>query len=98
MLITISSNLYTVCALKFIMHLTLLLIIKTLSELTGGNQSELRYSKEEYNILKNPKVYHLLEELNRKKICYFIDNYVTRLNGSRHITSWATKSKNKNIF
>ncbi len=48
--------------------------------------------------MKNPKVYHLQYELNRKKICYFIDKYVTRMYGSRHITLWAAKNKNRTIF
>jgi hypothetical protein len=49
-------------------------------------------------MMKNSKVYHLQDELNRKKICYFIDKYVTRLYGSCHITSWAAKNKNRTIF
>ncbi len=48
--------------------------------------------------MKNPKERHLRNELNRKKICYFIDKYVTRLYGSQHITWWAAQNKNKSIF
>ncbi len=59
--------------------------------MTDGNQNELRYTKENYNMMKNLKVYHLLEELNRKKICNFIEKYVTRLYGSSHITPWVAK-------
>ena len=80
------------------MHLTVLLIMKTPADLIDCNQNELRYAKEDHNMMKNPKVYHLLEELNRKKICYFNDKYVTRSYNSRHITSWAAKIKNKTIF
>jgi hypothetical protein len=36
--------------------------------------------------------------LNRKKIYSFLDKYVTRMHGSRHITSWAAMNKNKTIF
>jgi hypothetical protein len=36
--------------------------------------------------------------MNRKKICYFIDKYVTRLYGSHHIQLWATKNQNRSIF
>ena len=49
-------------------------------------------------MMKNPKAYHLGDELKRKKICYFIDKYVTRLYGSRHIQSWSAKNKNRTIF
>jgi hypothetical protein len=49
-------------------------------------------------MMKNPKVFHLGDEMNRKKICYFIDKYVTRLYGSRHIQLWAAKNWNKTIF
>ena len=46
-------------------------------------------------MMKNPKAYQLGDELKRKKICYFIDKYVTRLYGSRHIQSWLAKNKNR---
>jgi hypothetical protein len=36
--------------------------------------------------------------MNRMKVCYFIDKYVTRLYGSRHIQLWAAKNQNKTIF
>ncbi len=49
-------------------------------------------------MMRNPKVMHLKDELNRKKICSFIDKYMTRMYGSRHITSWAAMNKNKTIF
>ncbi len=80
------------------MRLTILLIMKTPAELADGNQNELRYTKDVQNMMKNPKMYHLQDELNRKKICYFIDKYVTRLYGTRHITLWAAKNKNRMIF
>ncbi len=49
-------------------------------------------------MMKNPKVFHLGDEMNRKKICYFINKYVTRLYGSHHIQLWAAKNQNKTIF
>ncbi len=49
-------------------------------------------------MMKNPKVFHLGDEMIRKKICYFIDQYVTRLYVSRHIQLWATKNQNETIF
>ncbi len=49
-------------------------------------------------MMKNHKAYHLGDELKRKKICYFIDKYVTRLYGSHHIQLWAAKNKNRTIF
>ncbi len=50
-------------------------------------------------MMKNPKAYyHLGDELKRKKICYFINKYVTRLYGSRHIQQWSAKNKNRTIF
>ncbi len=48
--------------------------------------------------MKNPKAYHLSDELKRKKICYFINKYVTRLYGSCHIQSLSAKNKNRTIF
>ncbi len=36
--------------------------------------------------------------MKRKKICYFIDKYVTRLYGSHHIQLWSAKNKNRTIF
>ncbi len=74
-------------------------IMKTPAELAeGAQQNELQYTKEVHNMTKNPKERHLRGELNRKKICYFIDKYVTKLYGSRHITWWAAQNKNKTIF
>jgi hypothetical protein len=75
-----------------------LLIMKTPANLTDGNQNELQYTKDVQNTMKNPTVYHLQDELNRKKICYFIDKYVTMLYGSRHITLWVVKKKNRTIL
>jgi hypothetical protein len=49
-------------------------------------------------MMKNPKVSHLQDELNRKKTCYFINKYVTGFYGSDHITLWAAKNKNRTIF
>jgi hypothetical protein len=49
-------------------------------------------------MMKNPKVMHLKDELNRKKICSFANKYVTRMYGSRHITLWVAMNKNKTIF
>ena len=49
-------------------------------------------------MMKNPKVFHLGDEMKRKEICYFIDKYVTRLYGSRHIQLWAARNQNKTIF
>jgi hypothetical protein len=48
--------------------------------------------------MKNPKVFHLGDEMNRKKMCYFIDKYVARLHGSHHIQLWAAKNQIKTIF
>jgi hypothetical protein len=83
------------------MPLTILLIVlimKIPAKLKDGNQNELRYTKDVQNMMKNPKVYHLQDEVSRKKICYFINKYVTRLYGSQHITLWAAKNKNRTIF
>jgi hypothetical protein len=49
--------------------------MKTPAILAACNQNELQYTKDVQNMMKNPKVYHLQDELNRKKICYFIDKY-----------------------
>ena len=83
----------------FMMPSTNCHVMKTPAKLAEGvQQNELRYTKEVHNMMKNPKERHLRDELNRKKICYFIDKYVTRLYGSRHITWWAAQNKNKTIF
>jgi hypothetical protein len=58
----------------------------------------LGHAKGVQNMMNNPKAMHLKDELNRKKNCPFIDKYVTRMYGSRHITSWAVMNKNKTIF
>jgi hypothetical protein len=74
--------------------------MKTPAELADGDHNELRYTaKDVQTMMKNSKVFHLWDEMNRKKICYyFIDKYVTRLYGSRHIQLWAAKNQNKTIF
>ncbi len=77
----------------------LVLLIKTPAELANGNENELQYTaKDVQSMMKSPKAYYLGDELNRRKIRCFIDKYVTRLYGSSHIQSWATKYKNRTIF
>jgi hypothetical protein len=73
--------------------------MKTPAKLADGDHNELRYmAKDVQTMMKNPKVFHLGDKMNRKKICYFIDKYVTTLYGSPHIQLWATKNQNKTIF
>jgi hypothetical protein len=73
--------------------------MKTPAKLADGDHNELRYTvKDVQTMMKNPKVFHLGDERNRKKIRYFIDKYVTRLYGSCHIQLWAAKNQNKTIF
>jgi hypothetical protein len=73
--------------------------MKTPAKLADGDHNELRYmAKDVQTMMKNPKVFYLRDQMNRKKICYFINKYVTRLYGSRHIQLWATKNRNKTIF
>jgi hypothetical protein len=72
--------------------------MKTPAELADGNQNGLRYRKEVQNMMKDPKMYYLQDELKREKICYCIKKYVTRLYGSHHITLWVAKNKNRTIF
>jgi hypothetical protein len=73
--------------------------MKTPAKLADGDHNELQYTaKDVQTMMKNPKVFQLGDEMNRKKICYFIDKYVTRLYGSRHIQLWAAKKQNKTIF
>jgi hypothetical protein len=73
--------------------------MKTTAKLADGDHNDVQYMAKDVQIMmKNPKVFHLGDEMNRKKICYFINKYVTRLNGSRHIRLWATKNQNKTIF
>jgi hypothetical protein len=69
------------------------------AELADGDHNELQYTaKDVQTMMKNLKAFHFRDEMNRKKICYFIDKYVTRLYGSHHIQLWATKNQNKTIF
>jgi hypothetical protein len=73
--------------------------MKTPAKLADGDHNELQYTaKDVQTMMKNPKVFYLGDEMNRKKICYFIDKYVTRLYGSRHIQLWAAKNQNKTIL
>jgi hypothetical protein len=73
--------------------------MKTPAMLADGDNNELRYmAKDVQTMMKNTKVFHLGDEMNRKKIRYFIDKYVTRLYGSRHIQLQAAKNQNKTIF
>jgi hypothetical protein len=73
--------------------------MKTPAKLADGDHNELRYTaKDVQTMMKNPKVLHLGDERNRKKICYFINKYVTRLYGSHHIQLGAAKNQNKTIF
>jgi hypothetical protein len=73
--------------------------MKTLAKLADGDHNKFRCTaKDVQTMMKNPKVFHLGDEINRKKMCYFIDKYVTRLYGSRHIQLWATKNQNRTIF
>jgi hypothetical protein len=73
--------------------------MKTPAKLADGDHDELRYmAKDVQTMMKNSKVFHLWDEMNRKKICYFIDKYVTRLYGFHHIQLWAAKNQNKTIF
>jgi hypothetical protein len=73
--------------------------MKTPAKLADGDHNELRYrAKDVQTMMKNSKIFHLGDEINRKKICYFIDKYVTRLYSSHHIQLWAAKSHNRTIF
>jgi hypothetical protein len=73
--------------------------MKTPAKLADGDHGELQYTvKDVQTMMKNPKVFHIGDERNRKKICYFINKYVIRLYGSHHIQLWATKNQNKTIF
>ncbi len=49
-------------------------------------------------MMKYPRVYKLMLEENRLKICHLIDKYVTKIYRSRYITSCVAKNKNKAIF
>ncbi len=67
--------------------------------MADGDHNKLQYmAKDVQTMMKNPKVFHLGDEMNRKKICYYIDKYVTRLYDSCHIRLWAAKNQNRTIF
>jgi hypothetical protein len=71
--------------------------MKTPAKLADGDHNELQYTtKDVQAMMKNLKVFHLGDGINRKKICYFIDKNVTRLYGSRHIQLWAAKKTEQN--
>jgi hypothetical protein len=60
--------------------------MKIPAELADGDHNELQYmAKDIQTMKKNPQVFHLGDERNRKKICYFIDKYEVRLYGSCHV-------------
>jgi hypothetical protein len=50
--------------------------MKTSAELADGDHNKLKYTaKDVQTMMKIPKAFHLRDEMNRKKICYFIDKY-----------------------
>jgi hypothetical protein len=72
--------------------------MKTPAKLADGDHNELQYTaKDVQTTINNPKVFHLGDEMNRKKICYFIDKYVTRLYGSHHIQCGLQKKEQNHI-
>jgi hypothetical protein len=56
------------------------------AKLDDGDHNVLQYkAKDVQTMMKNLKVFHLGDEMNRNKICYFINKYVTRVYGSCHM-------------
>ncbi len=51
-----------------------------------------------HRMLTKPMPMHLFNANDRMKICRFLDKYVTRLYGSRIVSTWFTKNKGKTVF
>ncbi len=58
----------------------------------------MRDTMEIHRMLTKPMPMHLFDGNNRMKICRFLDKYVTRLYGTRTVSTWFTKNKGKTIF
>ena len=57
-----------------------------------------RYTMDIHKMLTMPKTSHFFDRENRMKVCHFIDNYVTRLYGTRVVSTWFAKNESKTIF
>jgi hypothetical protein len=58
----------------------------------------MRYTMGIHRMLTKPTPTHLFDDDNRMNICCFLDNYVTRLYGTRTFSTWFTKNKDKTVF
>jgi hypothetical protein len=58
----------------------------------------MRYTMDLHMMLTKPTPTHLFDAGNRMKICRLLDKYVTRLYGTRTVSTWFTKNKGKTIF
>ncbi len=58
----------------------------------------MRYTIDIHRMPTKPTPMHLFDANNRVKICCFLDKYVTRLYGTRTVSTWFTKNKGKTIF
>ena len=58
----------------------------------------MRYTMDLHMMLTKPTPTHLFDAGKRMKICRFIDEYATRLYGTRTVSAWFTKNKGKTIF
>ena len=51
-----------------------------------------------HKMLTMPKTSHFFDRKNRMKVCHFIDKYVTRIYGTRVVSTWFAKNEGRTIF
>ena len=51
-----------------------------------------------HKMLTMPTTVHFYDRENRMKVCRFIDKYVTRIYGTRVVSTWFAKNEGKTIF
>ena len=51
-----------------------------------------------HKMLTMPKTSHFYDRENRMKVCRFIDKYVTRIYGTRVVSTWFAKNEGRTIF
>jgi hypothetical protein len=57
-----------------------------------------RYTMDIHKMLTMPTTVHFYDRENRMKVCRFIDKYVTRIYGTRVVSTWFAKNEGRTIF
>jgi hypothetical protein len=58
----------------------------------------MEYSMDFHRMLQDPKHTHLFDAAVCMKICQFVDKYVSRVYGTRTVSAWLSKNREKTIF